>query len=80
MARITIFIVALLLAGCSYMDRLTGSTDDTVLPGSREDAIPGKRQFPDNSDAAPPPDAPLCKKGDPNCPPQTADGTFSDPQ
>jgi hypothetical protein len=42
----------LCLPGCSYIDRLTGSTDDTVLPGTREDAIPGKTQFPDKSDTA----------------------------
>lgn len=53
------FIVAAALAfaafsasGCSYIDRLTGSTDNTVLPGTREDAIPGKSQFPDATERA----------------------------
>jgi hypothetical protein len=90
-----LFVATLSLAGCSYVDRLTGSTDNTVLPGSREDAIPGKTQFPEKSDTATieqpgktaqtattatvTPPKPLCKAGDPKC--KTAsDGTFSDPQ
>ncbi|MBC8036904.1 MAG: hypothetical protein H7X89_06785 [Rhizobiales bacterium] len=40
------------VGGCSYIDRLTGTTDNSVLPGAREDAIPGKTQFPDASDTA----------------------------
>ena len=50
-----ILLVALTLAvtGCSTFNKLTGSTDNTVLPGTREDAIPGRSQFPDASDAAP---------------------------
>ena len=81
------------MAGCSYIDRLTGSTDNTVLPGAREDAIPGKSQFPDASDTATieqpgsktaqtgtaTTPEPACKTGDPNCK-QPSDGTFSDPQ
>ena len=82
-------------AGCSYIDRLTGSTDNTVLPGTREDAIPGKSQFPDPAERATveqPGGAtqtatgdtlttpePACKAGDPDCA-QPEDGTFSDPQ
>ena len=38
------------LAGCSTIDSLTGQTDNTVLPGQREDAIPGRAQFPDQPD------------------------------
>lgn len=45
-------VAAFSVAGCSYVDKLTGSTDDTVLPGTREDAIPGKSQFPDATDQA----------------------------
>jgi hypothetical protein len=78
MGRALLLIMCLALAGCGYMDKLTGGRDDTVLPGPREDAIPGKKQFPE-PDAAPPP--PPCKAGDPNClPPPEGDGTFSDPQ
>jgi len=82
-------------AGCSYIDRLTGSTDNTVLPGTREDAIPGKSQFPDASEQATVEQPgsttqtaagdtattpnPTCKAGDPDCA-QPEDGTFSDPQ
>lgn len=41
------------LAGCGAFDRLTGAgVDNTVLPGQREDAIPGRSQFPDTSDPA----------------------------
>jgi len=48
----TYFALALLAGlavsagGCSYLNKMTGQTDDTVLPGQREDAIPGKAQFP----------------------------------
>ena len=45
--------LALTVAGCSTFNKLTGQTDETVLPGSREDAIPGKASFPDPSDRAP---------------------------
>jgi hypothetical protein len=38
------------LAGCSTINSLTGQTDNTVLPGQREDAIPGRAQFPDQPD------------------------------
>jgi hypothetical protein len=43
---------AALLAGCSAIDRLTGQTDNTVLPGSREEAIPGRPSFPEKRDVA----------------------------
>lgn len=47
--------LSLSVAGCSSMEKLTGmGRDDTVLPGSREDAIPGKTQFPDASDTMKP--------------------------
>lgn len=52
-----------LLTGCSYVNSLTGQTDNTVLPGKREDAIPGRSSFPDKPDTtvgstSPAPDAP----------------------
>jgi hypothetical protein len=85
-------LLAILISGCTYIDRLTGSTDNTVLPGTREDAIPGKSQFPDASDAAPAIEQPAtqqtvedttakpaCPEDQPDCA-QSADGTFSDPQ
>lgn len=91
---IVLGLLAILAAGCSAVDKLTGQTDDTVLPGQREDAVPGKTQFPQQSDAAPSPStqpdtsttapepvepAEKCADDDPNCTtPQ--DGTFSDPQ
>ena len=78
MNKVIFILLALSVGGCSYVDRLTGGTDNSVLPGTREDAIPGKKQFPEPDTAAPSPEQPLCKKGDANCPP--ADGTFSDPQ
>lgn len=47
-ARLVLAACALgLLAGCTYLDTLTGQTDNTVLPGQREDAIPGRSSFPE---------------------------------
>jgi hypothetical protein len=45
-------VAAGLLAGCSAIDRLTGQTDNTVLPGSRQEAIPGRPSFPEKRDVA----------------------------
>ncbi len=47
---VMLIVAGLSTASCSYLDKLTGGTDDTVLPGSREAAIPGKSQFPEASD------------------------------
>lgn len=51
------FVAGLMLAaavsvsGCSSLQQLAGmGRDDTVLPGNREDAIPGKASFPDPND------------------------------
>ncbi len=84
------------LAGCSTIDKLTGQTDDTVLPGQREEAVPGKAQFPQGADPAVQRSAPASPAAKPpgeeqaepakECPPDDAnctppaDGTFSDPQ
>lgn len=89
-ARLVLAACALsLLTGCSYVNSLTGQTDNTVLPGKREDAIPGRTSFPQKQDvqtgsttspssAAPPPG---CAAGDPDCqPPSSTGDTFSDPQ
>ncbi len=43
-------IGAVLLSGCSTINSLTGQTDNTVLPGKREDAVPGRPQFPEKMD------------------------------
>jgi hypothetical protein len=66
------------LAGCSTLNSLTGQTDNTVLPGKREEAIPGRAQFPEPGDTASPQpsSATSCQPGDPSCPP--ADGTSGD--
>lgn len=87
--------VATVLAGCSTINSLTGQNDNTVLPGQREDAIPGRTKFPEASDAgtirpgqpasepaggSEPPPATACQDGDPGCAPPQGDGTFSDPQ
>lgn len=86
--------VALSLCACSSIDKLTGQTDDTVLPGQREDAIPGRATFPENSSTAqapapqtaapapaePAPAEPACQPDDAPCQPAADDGTFSDPQ
>jgi hypothetical protein len=84
-----------LLAGCGTLNSITGQTDNTVLPGKREDAIPGRAQFPEKQDVAVGsgggsgagvPDntantETYCEPGDPGCAPPGASGdTFSDPQ
>lgn len=91
-ASAVLLALASAVGGCSYLNKVTGQTDNTVLPGTREDAIPGKSQFPDDADAPPvqQPDAtppataetgqkPACGADDPACA-QSQDGTFSDPQ
>ncbi len=50
--RMAFAATALSLAGCSTIDKLTGSTDDTVLPGQREDAVPGRPSFPSAEERA----------------------------
>ena len=89
-------VAAGLLAGCSAIDRLTGQTDNTVLPGSREEAIPGRPSFPEKRDVAasapqsatanepvagPGETETYCGPDDPSCkPPATTGDTFKDPQ
>jgi hypothetical protein len=90
-------LIALSLAGCGSVGNLLGTgVDDTVLPGAREDAIPGRSQFPEAGDpstlqpagtaGAPPPASPAepvttaCDPADPACQPPSGDDTFSDPQ
>lgn len=45
---------ALSVTGCGSMGKLFGGTDDTVLPGKREDAIPGHSKFPEAGDTGAP--------------------------
>lgn len=94
MLRRLVFIgaVASILGGCSTINKLTGETDNTVLPGQREDAIPGRAKFPESGSAstaqAPesgqqePADTvqPACQPDDPACKPASGDDSFSDPQ
>ena len=96
MRRVVIpLLIGLMLSGCSYMDRLTGETDNSVLPGAREDAVPGRAQFPDPSErtqtaggagtSGPPADSgtvsaePGCPPEDPSCGAASGD-VFADPQ
>lgn len=82
--------VLTLLTGCSYLNTFTGETNNKVLPGTREDAIPGRPSFPDKPDpnvgkvSAPgtaAPQAPGCAENDPACkPPTSTNDTFKDPQ
>lgn len=81
---------AALLSGCSTINSLTGQIDNTVLPGQREDAVPGRTQFPDKPDtnvgtAAPEGSATssgstegnaevYCAPDDPSCKPPTTTG------
>jgi hypothetical protein len=81
-----------LLAGCSTFNSLTGQNDNTVLPGKREDAIPGRAQFPDKPDVAvgstsaagasgAGAEETYCAPDDAACkPPKTTGDTFKDPQ
>lgn len=87
--RTAILVAALaaVLGGCSTINKMTGSVDNTVLPGQREDAIPGRAKFPESDPAstastAAPPDVaePACSADDPACAPPAGDDTFSDPQ
>lgn len=84
-------LAAFALTGCGALNSLTGQTDNTVLPGQREDAIPGRSSFPDKQDASVgstagtsksgSPDETYCAPDDPACkPPGTTGDTFSDPQ
>ncbi len=89
-ARLLLAACALsLLTGCSYVNSLTGQTDNTVLPGAREDAIPGRPSFPQKQDvqtgstskAASGTGGSGCVAGDPDCkPPSSTGDTFADPQ
>ena len=81
--------VMTLLSGCSYLDTFTGQTNNTVLPGQREEAIPGRPTFPEKqnmqvgstskaADAAAPAG---CAENEQGCaPPTTTTDTFQDPQ
>ena len=81
-----------MLAGCSMLNRVTGDVDNTVLPGQREEAIPGRATFPDRPDpdvkraggadtmATPDPGDTSCAPDDPACAPPSGNDTFSDPQ
>jgi hypothetical protein len=80
-----------LLSGCSSVNNLLGQTDNTVLPGQREDAIPGRTKFPEKQDVAvgsaggsggtAANTETYCAPDDAACqPPATTGDTFSDPQ
>ena len=80
-----------LLSGCSSVNNLLGKSDNTVLPGQREDAIPGRTKFPEKQDVAvgssggtggtAPGSETYCGPDDPACkPPASSGDTFSDPQ
>lgn len=87
--------VITLLSGCTYLNTFTGETNNKVLPGTREDAIPGRGSFPEKPDpnigtvsktastTAPAQvnTQPGCTSNDPACkPPATTNDTFKDPQ
>jgi hypothetical protein len=88
-SRVLLAATALaLLSGCSTLNSLTGQTDNTVLPGKREEAIPGRAQFPEKQDVAVGSSTAsgaatetYCAPGDAACkPPGSSGDTFSDPQ
>ena len=83
--------VMTLISGCSYVDTFTGQTNNKVLPGAREDAIPGRPSFPDKPDPKVGSASAAansissgqsgCAANDPGCaPPTTTNDTFKDPQ
>lgn len=94
-AAMILIALSLVLPGCSAIDKLTGQTDDTVLPGSREDAVPGRPSFPSaeervspggastgepaTASAEPSTEPAPCPVDDPACA-GTSDDAFSDPQ
>ena len=43
-AVLLVFVVSLSLAGCTSFKKMTGQTNDTVLPGAREDILPPDQQ------------------------------------
>ncbi|MCA3574034.1 MAG: hypothetical protein IOC86_08965, partial [Aestuariivirga sp.] len=46
-SRVLLAAAALvMLSGCSTMNNLLGETDNTVLQGQREEAMPGRPSFP----------------------------------
>lgn len=80
-----------MLSGCSSVNNLLGQSDNTVLPGQREDAIPGRPSFPEKKDVATGSTSnpgtgtgtsgTYCAPDDPGCkPPATSGDTFKDPQ
>lgn len=85
--------LAVLLSGCNTLNSLTGQTDNTVLPGQREEAIPGRPSFPEKGSATAVSTAgtsrgadtggneTYCAPDDAACqPPGSSGDTFSDPQ
>lgn len=80
--------VMMLVSGCSYVDTVTGQTNNKVLPGQREDAVPGRPTFPEKPDpnvgtasSQPAANGAGCSDSDPACkPPTSTNDTFKDPQ
>jgi hypothetical protein len=81
---------SLALGGCSKLKKLTGQSNDTVLPGQREDILPPEQYTAKSADTAPPsgqaPAPPAAKTGasdgqacdpevDPDCAPPAAEDT-----
>ncbi len=43
-AVLLVFVLSLSLAGCTSLKKMTGQTNDTILPGAREDILPPDQQ------------------------------------
>ncbi len=41
---VAVLVLAVALSGCTTLKKLTGKTDDTVLPGQREEILPPDQQ------------------------------------
>ena len=66
---VTYFLIGVLgisLMACSQVKRLTGQTDDTVLPGAREDILPPDSQTARDPEVTGEKTA-ECKTDDPDC-------------
>lgn len=66
MAILTI-AVGLSLASCAQVKKLTGETDDTVLPGARENVLPPDQQTARDPEVSGEQQPAECKADDPSC-------------
>jgi len=71
-ALFSLSLAALALGGCSKLKKLTGQTNDTVLPGQREDILPSDQHTAKSEDLTRKPQA---EPEQQSTPPVTNSGT-----